>query len=309
MAEENKNLLWPIVIAVLLVAIVIFGMMNANSGEQAAKTAVDLINKDLKPAEMPDLMFDKEVKEIHGIYEVKLYSETEEGDKQDEGVIYVTKDGKAFFPMAPIELVSEPEETPETAKSDKPDVKIFVMSYCPFGTQAERMYVPVKELLGDKANIGIYYVPYIMHGFEEAEQNVRQYCIDKNQPEAFSDYISCFVDSDDHTGCAAKAGVDTAKLATCYADAMTEFDIREDSTDFNIHKEIGDEYGVQGSPTFIINGEEISVERSAEGLKLAVCNAFNNPPAECDTELSSEATPAGIGNPEDSAAPASGSCN
>ena len=40
-------------------------------------------------------------------------------------------------------------------KSDKPLVELFVMAYCPYGTQAEKGLIPVIELLGDKIDASI----------------------------------------------------------------------------------------------------------------------------------------------------------
>jgi hypothetical protein len=49
-------------------------------------------------------------------------------------------------------------------KREKPDVDVFVMSYCPFGTQIEKGLLPVWDLLGDKINLNIRFVDYAMHG-------------------------------------------------------------------------------------------------------------------------------------------------
>ena len=37
-----------------------------------------------------------------------------------------------------------------TPKKEKPEVELFVMSHCPFGTQIEKGMLPVARLLGDK---------------------------------------------------------------------------------------------------------------------------------------------------------------
>ena len=54
-------------------------------------------------------------------------------------------------------------------------------------------------------------------------------------------------------------------------------------------------WDVGGSPTMVINNEVISVSRSPEAYKQAICDAFINPPIECDTVLSTAATSPGIG--------------
>jgi hypothetical protein len=58
---------------------------------------------------------------------------------------------------------------------------------------------------------------------------------------------------------------------------------------------LANQFGVGGSPTFVINGKTVSVNRAAESIKQAVCSAFNTPPNECDQTLSTAAQAAGIG--------------
>ena len=55
------------------------------------------------------------------------------------------------------------------------------------------------------------------------------------------------------------------------------------------------EYGVRGSPTFVVNGQTVDVARSAEAIKEAVCSAFIEPPKECEQTLSTTAEDPGIG--------------
>jgi len=43
-------------------------------------------------------------------------------------------------------------------KTDKPEVKFFVMSFCPYGNQAEEGLKPVAGLLGDKVSWQPYYI-------------------------------------------------------------------------------------------------------------------------------------------------------
>jgi len=57
---------------------------------------------------------------------------------------------------------------------------------------------------------------------------------------------------------------------------------------FEVEKEIGDKYGVQGSESLIINGVKIGPAQyrwSPEKLKQIICSAFNNPPEECFQSL------------------------
>ena len=58
---------------------------------------------------------------------------------------------------------------------------------------------------------------------------------------------------------------------------------------------LSNQYGVRGSPTLVINGKTMSVQRSPEAIKSAICDAFNTPPEECNTALSSNQAAPSIG--------------
>jgi len=242
----------------------------------------------------------------NGLYKIALDIG---GNKFDS---YVTVDGELLFPStidmtaAPAEEPTTPDQPPEVPKTDKPVVNIFVMSYCPYGLQMEKAAIPVMELLGDKAEINIDYVDYIMHGEKEIKQNNYQHCIEAEQPSKFVAYLRCFVQSDDHAKCMTETGIDSAKLDTCVAGIDSEFNItglyNDQSTwnggsypQYNVDAVLGSKYGVGGSPTVVINGKTMSVSRSPEAFKQAVCGAFNTPPVECGQTLSSTSEGPGIG--------------
>ena len=233
---------------------------------------------------------------------------------------YATKDGKLLFPELPqfFELdkeITEPES--DITKTDKPDVKVFVMSYCPYGLQAQKMFLPVFDLLKDKADIGIYFVDYIMHDKEEIDENLRQYCIAQQEEEKFSDYLKCFVVDGEFEKCLSATGIDATKLAGCVSETDTQYKITEQYHDkstwlsgryplFGAHADLNEQYGVGGSPTIVINDSVIvsnaqqcpegefacvvvpDLQRSPESFKTAVCSAFNLEPEECAQTLSSD---------------------
>jgi len=201
---------------------------------------------------------------------------------------------------------AQPAAAPTIPKTDKPKVELFVMSYCPFGFQAEKALVPAMELLGAKADISVKWVYYAMHGQTEMQENTRQYCIQTEQADKYVKYLRCFVASTNTTSCQQEAGVDTAKLDTCYAAADKQFAIMDNFNNqsawlsgkypkFNINLAENQQYGVTGSPTLIINGQKASVTRSADAFKTAICNAFNAAPSECGTKLTATAEAAGAG--------------
>jgi hypothetical protein len=64
------------------------------------------------------------------------------------------------------------QQPPEfkAAKSEKPEVKFFVMSFCPYGNQAEYGLKPVAELLGDQVSWEPVYI------VSDAKQSCEQGC-------------------------------------------------------------------------------------------------------------------------------------
>lgn len=195
---------------------------------------------------------------------------------------------------------------PEVPKSATPEVELFVMSECPFGLQMEKAMIPVANLLGDKADIDVKWVSYAMHEMSEIEENTRQYCIQEEQEDKYWEYLECYVQSTNGEACQQQVGIDAAMLERCVASANEEFGIMDSYEDqsswlsgrfpqYNVHKDLNEQYGVQGSPTLVINGEAVQVSRSAETVKQAICNAFDNPPAECEQKLNMNAEQAGPG--------------
>jgi len=212
--------------------------------------------------------------------------------------------------QAPTQQAAAPaqQQQPVAAvpKTDKPVVQLFVMSYCPYGLQMEKAYVPAAKLLGGKADVSVKFVSYSMHGQKEVQENLRQYCIEKEQPDKYLNYLSCFVASTNTTQCQQQAGIDAAKLQTCYDAADKQFNVTANYDNqaswlngqfpqFNIDKALNDQYGVQGSPTLVINGQQTEVARSADAVKSAICAAFTTPPAECQQTLSTASEAAGPG--------------
>lgn len=198
-------------------------------------------------------------------------------------------------------------EVSEENKNDRPQVDIFVMSYCPYGTQFEKGIIPVLRLLKDKIDARIRFVDYAMHNKKELDENVVQYCIQKNTPDKFYDYLECFLEAGKSEECVKRTGIDADRLASCSDTIDKQFKVSENFKDkstwkgrfptFDIDKADNAKYGVQGSPTLIINGQKIQpAGRDAQHLLEAVCSGFKNPPAECQKELSSKTPSAGFGS-------------
>jgi len=202
-------------------------------------------------------------------------------------------------------------------KTDKPEVELFVMSYCPYGTQIEKGMLPAARLLGDKIDFSVKFVYYAMHGEKEVNEQTLQYCIQKEYNNKYLDYLECFLEEGDTEGCLEEVSL-TGKLNSCIENTDKEFKITEKLNDestwlgsyppFDIDKKLNEEYGVSGSPTLIINGVKASVSRDPASLLDAICTGFKVKPAECSEELSSENPSAGFGFSETAASTSSGSC-
>jgi len=200
-----------------------------------------------------------------------------------------------------INIGGETEEAKkkELTKSDKPDVKVFVMSYCPYGLQAEKMYLPVYNLLKDKSTMGIYFRELRDARQKELDENLRQHCIQKEQSDKYAAYLECFTASTaaadgtvNPATCLAKAEVDKTKMNACMSATDAQFKITENYNNketwlsgsyptFGIHEDLNKQYNVQGSPTIVINDKDAGTAltaRTPEAFKALICSTFNNEP-------------------------------
>jgi hypothetical protein len=316
MNNKTKNLIpiTIIIVGVLIGGILFYtsrkkcpGVISGDflSPQDAAQKAIDFINENMLPEGVTASLVN--VVEEEGLYKFHL----KVGDQEFDS--YVTQNGKLLF-LEGIDLsteVTKPEDSSSTSgevpKSDIPDVKLFVMSYCPYGLQAQKMFLPVYELLGEKAEMEVYFVNYIMHEKQEIDENLNQYCIQKEEKEKYANYLSCFVEDGDFEGCLTKTGIDRGELASCISDTDKEFNITSQYNDkntwlngqfpkFDVHASLNEQYGVRGSPTVVINDTVANINpRSPENFKKVICQAFTVEPEECSQSLSEDSFSPGFG--------------
>ncbi len=251
-----------------------------------------------------------------------LYKVTITAGGKDQPV-YVTKDGTRLiqevisFDEIQKQKDAAKQDKPapqEVTKSDKPTVELFVMSYCPYGTQMEKGILPVVAALGSKMDYNLRFVDYAMHGDKEIAENLRQYCIEKNQPTKLATYLGCFLKKGEGTSdaCLAATGIPSASVKSCMAQVDAKFAVTKDAADkttwsngqfpkFNVEKDLNAKYAVQGSPTLVINGVVAEAGRDSASILKAICGAFTVAPKECEAKLSSVAPAPGFG---EGAAPA-----
>jgi len=231
---------------------------------------------------------------------------------------YASKDGSLLFPSAidmtaPVQpaAAAAAQQPTVVPKTDKPTVELFVMSHCPFGTQAEKGILPAVRTLGDKVDFKIRFVYYAMHGEKEVKEQLTQYCIQTEQNDKYLKYLACFLNdsvgqgsADASNACVVSTGVDKAKLDACKVTADTQFNVMKNFNDkaswlsgqfpkFDTDAALNTKYNVGGSPTLVINGVNSNAGRDSASFLAGICAAFNNAPAECQTQLS--ATPPGAG--------------
>jgi len=255
------------------------------------------------------------IAEENGLYKLSISVNNQQLDT------YMTRDGSIFFPQA-IKVVEATSTASTTAanqqaasaevtkKTAKPAVELFVMSQCPYGTQIEKGILPVVAALGKKIDFAIKFCDYAMHGQAELNEQMSQYCIQKNEPQNYQAYLKCYLGSTgtaaDAIKCVQSTKINQAKLKTCIAATDSTYKITSGFNDkstwvsgqfpqFNIFKDDNTKYSVAGSPALVINGETISSSRDSASLLKTICSGFDKQPEECKTVLSSEQPSAGFG--------------
>ncbi|RMD46169.1 hypothetical protein D6829_00125 [Candidatus Pacearchaeota archaeon] len=297
---------WKVATIILAIIVLIQLSLPHESGASKAQIKEKIENLFKKSGVSGEV---KSIKEESGLYNITVSS------PQGDTNLFVTLDGKNFVPLVvPMEALerqvsSQPNEQPaqEIPKSQKPKVELFVMSYCPFGTQMEKGFLPVLKLLKDDIDFSIKFVNYAMHPSQgEVEENLRQYCIQKEQKDKFYDYLSCFLEKGDSSSCITKTQINKEKLSACEKSTDKKFNVTKNLNDhsswlngrfprFLIHDEENKKYGVQGSPTLVINGVQAQTARDSASILKTICSSFTNPPEKCNTELSSAQPSPGFG--------------
>lgn len=286
-------------------------VVTLDYGDRAGKKIYDSEKLTLLPA----VLLPKGLAKTEGFTKLERFAELGKN-------YYFLKTGGSFDPKAEI-CDNEKDDTGNglvdcndpTCKSDwrcmekrdVPNVDVFVMSHCPFGTQIEKGILPVWELFGDKINLAIRFVDYAMHGKKEVDEQLKQYCVQQQGKETFQKYLTCFLkEGKEGDACNKAAGVDDGKLTTCMKEADAKFNISKDFDNkekwmgrfppFGIDAALAKKHNVRGSPTLVINDVVVQSGRNPKAIQEAICRAFKQKPAECDKPLSAENPSPGFGS-------------
>ncbi len=306
--KHKKIGVWQISTAVLmilfLISIFTSGYTEIKSleltGQVVADKTVKFINENLMQGQAIAKL--KGIEESNGMYKIKLDINGQEMES------YVSKNGKLLFPQVidldQIPKTPQPPQTQDIPKTANPDIKLFTMTFCPYGNQAEEAMHPVVELLKDGVNVEPHYVIYSnyrgggseycldsegkycsMHGIQELNQDVRELCVYKYQKDKYWDFVmkinkECSAQNVDSCWepIAKEKGIDTKKIKTCQKDEAIELLKKE--------VKLNKKYGIRGSPTLVINDVTYNGRRTSEAYKQAICSAFTTEPSECSKTLS-----------------------
>ena len=156
------------------------------------------------------------------------------------------------------------------ARMGKPTLELFVMSYCPFGVQAEEKIIPIVKKFGDKIDFKLQFIaeekeesstqnitPFTsLHGYPEVAENIRQLLVAQEYPDRYLDYILCRGKKLDKSweDCAQKLGIDVAKIQAL-------FDAPEAAQWFRENIARAEALGIKASPTILVDNHKFGANQ------------------------------------------------
>lgn len=306
MKIKSKSNIWFVVFVILFLVLIAsiwtrgFGIKNLLSGgpkEEIAKKSIDFINKNLLSNGITASLSSISLNDS-GLYRLKIKIQDQELE------VYVSRDGNMIFPQGIKITATQNQKPKEIPKTEVPDAKLFVMSFCPYGNQAEDAMMPVINLLKDKAKIELHYIVskagnkyQSLHGDQELNQDIREICVQKYQKDKLWDFIKEINSKATSQnvnakweGIAKNLGIDVNQIKQCQTD--------EGPTLLNQEIKLTDKYKISGSPTLLINETIFQGSRTSEAYKEAICSGFKVAPQECNKKLSGTTSNASSGGCE-----------
>jgi len=328
-ANKNKNMynLWKIssiILAILLtISLLSWGMSQTYSKNEktVSKEVVNYINNNLLDG--GKLISLKDIEKSNGMYKLLLDLEGQEMES------YVSIDGKMFFPQViklsenhlEEKVVKKSQPSSSVTKANKPKIELFVMSECPYGTQMEKGILPVIKELGDNIDFELKFVNYAMHGKKELDEQILQSCISKNYKSKLLTYLGKYLEAGNTNDALNLIDVSRTELSECIEKTDKDFRVTEifedkSKSDWNgrfpkflINDKDNKKYDIKGSPTLVINGEQVKSARDANSLLNTICSSFTNAPEACKTDMTSYGNPApGFGFETQGGSAASAGC-
>lgn len=148
----------------------------------------------------------------------------------------------------------------------KPQVELFVMSFCHFGVQAEEELLPFIEKYGDAVDFNLRFIANLveeadaeeskftsLHGEVEVIENLRQIAVSQLYPDQLFDYLLCRAKHLESawTQCAEKVGLDIDRV-------NLEMESERTKQLFKADIQRSAALGIRSSPTLVVDGKVIS---------------------------------------------------
>jgi len=312
---RNTPIYLLISVILVVIALAVFFISSEISDIKEEKVGVNVLDFLNAQAGVDEFSLIRVVSKS-GFYEVKVDGE------DGESSFYVTKNGKSLMTgLGLIELNNFKQNSMwlspsnQDTLSDRPKVELFVMAHDPYTLQTEKGIIPVLKILKDKIDFELKFAYYSINGMQEINEQLNQYCIQKEQKNKFIDYLTCFLDNGDGDECLTSLKIDKSKLEICREDLDTEFNIIANLNDkskwvgstcpeepycffpFNVDEKDNEKYNVDEFPLLIINGKSEITPKDPASLQRIICNSFLKDyiPEECSVELTSQIPSLGFG--------------
>lgn len=309
----DRNVLFLGIAVFCIVVIGVLIMSDGNSGQfldkiksfgvkglskdDLAKKGIDYINNNILSGQTATLVSSSEES---GLVKIRI----DIGGKEFNS--YMSKDGKLLFPEAiKLEQSADSNNQPasntpnnqpvktkdDIVKADKAELDAYIVSQCPFGIQMQRVLADIINSAPSLAqNIKVRYIGSIlndkvtaMHGDAEAQENFRQICIREEQANKYWKYVSCYIKAGDTSGCLSSTDIDSNKLNGCMTDKNRGLAYAREDFDLNT------KYGIQGSPTLVLNNQVTSEfdfgGRTSEAVKSLICYGSKKEAKDCSKKL------------------------
>lgn len=240
---------------------------------------------------LPAILFDRSVKDAAAYPQISQYLEAVGG----MGSLKIGANWDPYCDPSP-EHCGEAKCTGRlSCRAETPGaLEAYVMSECPYGILALNSMREVLAAFNGTVDFRVHYIggvdnatgrPLSLHGDSEVAEDIRGVCAMKQDPGAYMRYVWCRnpdVKSQDWSGCAAEAGLDTAAMKSCSEGDEGRRLLLED---FRYARQLR----VVGSPTFLVNGKYMFNAVSAADIQTGICG--KNPGlAGCAAKLSNSTT-------------------
>jgi len=317
-------LLTLIIIAVVAAASWTAGSMLSAGGPASADAGSDVVGEKVVtflqsrlapnyPGIKVELSDVQDYENLSDTYQVNVKI-TYNGRTQEDS-FYASKDGKSLFNIIgnldeEIEAPAEDNTQQNTGdvcsqlgvtKSDRPVFELYIFSFCAGGNGGLSVAIPVARTFADTTDFRVRFFSN-MHGEHEKQENMIQECIQEVAPDKYLDYAEQYIQkifnarvcgrndvdciNEKSTELMDDLGIDSAAVMKCVTENGEQL--------YAADKAKAGELQLRFSPSFVINGKYVDVDntvgRTPDGVKKALCCAFNNPPDVCNQVIEASTT-------------------